>query len=248
MSEKVPRRILVVEDHAPLLGLIARTLQHDGHVVMAASSAARALAAMTDTLPDLIVSDIMMSGLDGYALVEQIRADPRTDLIPIVFLTARDTRKERIKGLQAGVDAYLTKPFEPEELIAVIENILTRVSRTHQRIARLPRHAGPDSQYSPWSGRGSSTKSAAESADDGGDAAGDLSPHAPAARLTKAEHRVATRVAQGLSNKDIAVQLSVSHRTVEMHLSNILAKKHLSNRVELALLVARKVANVDPSN
>ena len=131
----------------PLLELIGKSLEHAGYVVITARSAERALTAMVDTFPDLIVSDITMSGLDGYALVEEMRADPRTDLIPIVFLTARDTRKERIKGLHAGVDAYLTKPFEPEELIAVIDNILTRVRRTHRRVARLPRqsalHARP---------------------------------------------------------------------------------------------------------
>lgn len=236
MTSQVPRRILVVEDHAPLLGLIAKSLQHAGYVVITAGSAERALVAMADVLPELIVSDVMMPGLDGYALVDKIRTDPRTDLIPIVFLTAKATRKERIKGLHAGIDAYLTKPFEPEELVAVIENIFSRVRRTHRRVARLPRTVGesagsPDAESAPATPREPADVSSLDAS---------LPTPAPSSVLTKSEQRVASLVAQGLSNKEIASRVGVSHRTVEMHLSNILAKKNLANRVELALLIARE--------
>jgi len=82
----------------------------------------------------LIISDLRMPGMDGYKLARQLRGSPRTALVPIVFLTAKDETADRIEGFRAGVDAYLTKPFEPDELIAVVNGILNRVERTHSQI------------------------------------------------------------------------------------------------------------------
>ncbi len=75
--------------------------------------------------------------MDGYKLARQLRASERTSLVPIVFLTAKDETADRIEGFRAGIDAYLTKPFEPDELLAVVNAILNRVERTHSQIARL---------------------------------------------------------------------------------------------------------------
>jgi DNA-binding NarL/FixJ family response regulator len=148
-----------------------------------------------------------MPRMDGYRLARQLRSNPRTALVPIVFLTAKDESSERIAGIRSGVDAYLTKPFEPDELIAVIENILTRVERTHAEIARLV---------------SLNTREQIAFTDED---------------LTDAEERVAAAVASGLSNKEIASELRISVRTVENHISHILAKKHLDNRVEIACYV-----------
>jgi DNA-binding NarL/FixJ family response regulator len=172
------------------------------------------LERIAETIPDLIVSDIMMPGMDGFSLAAQIRANPRTDLIPIIFLTARETRQDRIAGFKVGIDAYLVKPFEPDELVAAIENILSRVSRTHRRVART---SNENIQTAP-----AARKSA------------------PVSDLTEAEERVANLVAKSLSNKEIAAQLNISVRTVEMHISNILSKKNWSNRVEIARFVIER--------
>lgn len=218
------KRLLVVEDNARLLKVIAVYLKKAGFEVMTARDGEDALLKLAETIPDLIVSDIMMPGIDGFAFVANVRSNPRTDLIPIIFLTAKERREDRIASFRAGVDAYLVKPFEPEELVAVIENFLSRVARTHQRVARasIPPVTETAKANAPASERHVGT----------GDAL-----------LTEAEERVARLVAQTLSNKEIAVQLRVSVRTVEMHISRILAKKGFSNRVEIArFIIQRKSA------
>ena len=207
------KRLLVVEDNARLLRVIAVYLEKSGFQIMTARDGDDALVRLAETIPDLIVSDIMMPGTDGFAFAASVRSNARTDLIPIVFLTAKDRREDRIAGFKAGVDAYLVKPFEPEELVAVIENILSRVSRTHRRVART---ANPPTN--PPS----------------------KSPAAAVSDLTEAEERVAALVAKTLSNKEIAAQLKISVRTVEMHISRILAKKHFSNRVEIARFIIER--------
>jgi len=207
------KRLLVVEDNSRLLRVIAVYLEKAGYEIMTARDGGDAIMRLAETIPDLIVSDIMMPGTDGFAFAANVRSNPRTDLIPIVFLTAKDTRADRIAGFKAGVDAYLIKPFEPEELVAVIENILSRVSRTHRRVARTssPSIILPEQTQT-----------------------------APACDLTEAEQRVALLVAKTLSNKEIAAQLGISVRTVEMHISRILAKNGFSNRVEIARFIIER--------
>jgi len=209
----VKKRLLVVEDNARLLRVIAVYLEKSGFEIMTARDGDDALVRLAETIPDLIVSDIMMPGTDGFAFAASVRSNARTDLIPIVFLTAKDRREDRIAGFKAGVDAYLVKPFEPEELVAVIENILSRVSRTHRRVART---ANPPTNPP--------SKSLVAAVSD----------------LTEAEERVAALVAKTLSNKEIAAQLKISVRTAEMHISRILAKKHFSNRVEIARFIIER--------
>ena len=201
------KRLLIVDDEPNLLRAVAACLRGEGYEVDTARSGEEALVHIAQRLPDLIVSDIRMPRMDGYAFARQLRGNPRTDLIPIVFLTAKAESSERIAGIRSGVDAYLTKPFEPDELIAVIENILARVERTHAEIARL---------------LGSNRRAPISFVDE---------------QLTDAEQRIAVAVASGLSNKDIAAELGVSVRTVENHISHILAKKNFDNRVEIARYV-----------
>jgi DNA-binding NarL/FixJ family response regulator len=131
------KRLLVVDDDPGLLRAVAETLRAEGYDVTTARRGAEALVRVAESLPDLIVSDIRMPGMDGYELVRNLRASARAKLIPIVFLTAKDETADRIAGFRTGVDAYLTKPFEPDELVAVIANILKRVESMHAEIARL---------------------------------------------------------------------------------------------------------------
>lgn len=214
------KRLLVVEDNARLLSAIVLCLRKAGYEVMTARSGEDALVRIAETIPDLIVSDIMMPGLNGFSLASNIRQNPRTDLIPIIFLTAKDTREDRIASFRVGVDAYLVKPFEPEELIAAIENILNRVARTHTRVARAAAVSA-------------ATASAVVVAGSIG-VAHSISTAAVELDLTEAEERVASLVAESLSNKEIAARLDLSVRTIEMHISHILSKKGWSNRVEIA--------------
>lgn len=201
------KQLLVVDDDPSLLLAVSETLRAEGHEVVTARRGSEAMVRVAESLPDLIITDIRMPGMDGYALVRNLRSAPRTRLIPIIFLTAKDETADRIAGFQTGVDAYVTKPFESEELIAIVKSILERVHRTHSDLARL---------------------------------FGDHDKRDELVRdedLTDAEWRVAEAVARGLSNKEIARELNLSLRTVEGHISRILDKKNLSNRVELALHV-----------
>lgn len=212
----MPKRLLVVDDEPNLLRAVAVCLRGEGYEVATARGGAEALRRLAEAVPDLIVSDIRMPGMDGYQMARQIRASSRTALVPIVFLTAKDETADRIEGFRSGVDAYLTKPFEPDELLAVITNILSRVERTHSEIARLI----------------------------GKEQAGDELLRVHDEDLTDAEERVAAAVARGLSNKEIAAEFGISVRTVENHISHILSKKSFSNRVEIARYVMERGQSV----
>ena len=205
------KQLLVVDDDPSLLLAVSETLRAEGYEVVTARRGAEAMVRVAEAMPDLIISDIRMPGMDGYALVRNLRASPRTRLIPIIFLTAKDETADRVEGFRTGVDAYLTKPFESEELIAIVSSILDRVRRTHSDLARM---------------FGEQEKDDIELIRD--------------EDLTDAEWRVAEAVARGLSNKEIAAELNLSLRTVEGHISRILDKKSLSNRVELALHVRER--------
>jgi len=200
------KRLLVVDDEPNLLRAVAACLKSEGYEVNTARSGREALMQLAGAVPDLLVSDIRMPGMDGYQLARQLRGSPRTALVPIVFLTAKDETVDRIEGFRAGVDAYLTKPFEPEELIAVVDGILSRVERTHSQIARLVDSTIAEDEPVTFQDE----------------------------QLTEAEDRVALAVSRGLSNKEIAAELEISVRTVENHISHILDKKGFSNRVEIA--------------
>ncbi len=207
------KRILVVDDETKLLRAVAVDLRGEGYDVVTARSGAEALALIAQRLPDLVVSDIRMPGMDGYQLARRLRENQRTAIIPVIFLTAKDTSADRIEGFRSGVDAYITKPFEPDELLVVIAGILRRVERTHAEIARIV---------------------------GGAEAAADPGPGFIDEDLTEAEARIAGAVARGLSNKEIAQEFLISVRTVEHHVRHILAKKNFSNRVELALHVKER--------
>ena len=203
------KRLLVVDDEPNLLRAVAACLKAENYEVSTARSGHEALMQLAESVPDLIISDIRMPGMDGYKLARQLRGSPRTALVPIVFLTAKDETADRIEGFRAGIDAYLTKPFEPDELIAVVNAILSRVERTHSQIARLVSSGNVEEPSLGFQDEA----------------------------LTDAENRVALAVSRGLSNKEIAAELEISVRTVENHISHILDKKGFSNRVEIARYV-----------
>jgi DNA-binding NarL/FixJ family response regulator len=205
------KRLLVVDDEPNLLRAVAACLKAAGYEVSTARSGREALLQLAEAVPDLVVSDIRMPVMDEYQLARQLRGSPRTALVPIVFLTAKDETVDRIEGFRAGIDAYLTKPFEPEELIAVVNGILNRVERTHTAIARLVGSREVEEE-----------------------------PTFRDEELTEAEERVALAVSRGLSNKEIAVTLAISVRTVENHISHVLDKKGFSNRVEIARFVLER--------
>jgi two-component system, OmpR family, phosphate regulon response regulator PhoB len=119
-------RVLVVEDESAIAELIAINVRHAGHEVTVATDAERAQAAVDRVLPDLVLLDWMLPGESGLQLARRWRGDPRTRELPIIMLTARSDEADKIGGLDAGADDYLTKPFSPKELLARMRALLRR--------------------------------------------------------------------------------------------------------------------------
>jgi len=122
----VPANILLVEDEPAIQELIAVNLEHAGHHVIRAADAEGALGIVRNALPDLMLVDWMLPGMSGVALARQMRQEERTKGIPIILLTARGTESDKVAGLEAGADDYVTKPFSPRELLARIKAVLRR--------------------------------------------------------------------------------------------------------------------------
>jgi two-component system, OmpR family, phosphate regulon response regulator PhoB len=118
--------ILVVEDEPQVQELVAVNLEHAGHRVLRAASAEEAENAIRNELPDVLVLDWMLPGDSGVSLARRLRADERTRDLPILMLTARAMEQDKVAGLEAGADDYLTKPFSPKELAARIKAVLRR--------------------------------------------------------------------------------------------------------------------------
>jgi two-component system phosphate regulon response regulator PhoB len=118
--------VLVVEDEPQIQELVAVNLEHSGHKVLRAASAEEAEAAIRKALPDVLVLDWMLPGESGPAFARRLRADERTRELPILMLTARAMEQDKVSGLEAGADDYLTKPFSPKELAARIKAVLRR--------------------------------------------------------------------------------------------------------------------------
>jgi signal transduction histidine kinase/ligand-binding sensor domain-containing protein/DNA-binding response OmpR family regulator len=133
-------RVLVVDDHADMRAYLRKHLA-PVYDVLEAGRGDDALAQIGVEMPDVIVSDVMMPGLDGYGLCQAVKANPDTNFIPVVLLTAKAGAESRLDGLEGGADDYLTKPFEPTELLARLRNLLLARERLKARFA--PRPASP---------------------------------------------------------------------------------------------------------
>jgi DNA-binding NarL/FixJ family response regulator len=170
--------------------------------------------------------------MDGYELVRQVRQKPEFRLLPVVFLTERSSTAERIKGYQSGCDLYLPKPFEMQELGAVIRNllerqmILTNIQFSSTNAARfssteaLPSQVQAPSLVKPYNDTGNAQQKAIAAKLENFD-------------LTKREQEVLDLLTKGRSNVEIGSKLHLSPRTVEKHVSNLLRKTATSKRAEL---------------
>jgi two-component system, OmpR family, response regulator len=120
------RRILVVDDEASITDLVSMALDLRGAEVEVAHTGAAALAAIHSFRPHLVVLDVMLPDLDGFEILEQLNADRPSAQTPVLFLTARDALDDRLRGLAAGGDDYMTKPFSIEEMLLRIDSVLRR--------------------------------------------------------------------------------------------------------------------------
>lgn len=118
------KRILVVDDEVYIVHILEFSLNMEGYEVISATSGEEALRKIAKEPPDLVVLDIMMPGMGGYEVCRHLRADERTQSIPIIFLSAKDSLCDRDQGLELGANAYITKPFGPRRLMDEIEGLL----------------------------------------------------------------------------------------------------------------------------
>jgi len=118
--------ILVVEDEPAIMELLKVNLVDAGYEVREAGDAETANVLLKESLPDLVLLDWMLPGQSGLAFAKQLRADPRTKELPVIMVTARTDEADRVAGLEAWVDDYVTKPFSPRELKARIKSVLRR--------------------------------------------------------------------------------------------------------------------------
>jgi class 3 adenylate cyclase/CheY-like chemotaxis protein len=127
--------VLVVDDQPQNVKLLADLLAVKGYAVVTAASGAEALEQVTSAPPDLVLLDVVMPGMSGYEVCQRIRADAATAMIPVIMVTALDPREERIRGLEAGADDFLTKPINQPELLARVRSLL-RIKSLYDTVAR----------------------------------------------------------------------------------------------------------------
>ncbi len=204
----MPLTILVADDEPGIRLSVSDYLQMAGYTVLTAETGKDALSMISAYQPHLLVTDITMPEMDGYDLVRQVRQQPAFRLLPVVFLTARTQTQERIRGYQAGCDVYLPKPFELDELAAVIRNLLDRVQILQTEQFR--------NQLQPEEKRGQQAAIIAQQLG-----------------LTSREQSVLALLLDGLSNAQIGDRLHLSARTIEKYVSSLLQKTAVHNRAEL---------------
>ena len=124
------KRILVVEDEAPIREMLCFVLEQKGYETVEAEDYADGLAKVREPYPELIVLDWMMPGGSGIQFIKQLKQDEVARQIPVVMLTARGEEEDKVRGLEAGADDYITKPFSPKELTARLHAVMRRVSPT----------------------------------------------------------------------------------------------------------------------
>ncbi|MBU6228339.1 MAG: response regulator transcription factor [Cyanobacteria bacterium REEB459] len=213
--------ILLVDDEPGLREAVQAYLEDSGFTVRTASNAQEGWSLLQQEIPDVLISDIMMPQVDGHAFLAQVREDVRFKGLPVVFLTARGMTRDRIQGYNSGCDAYLSKPFDPEELVAVVSNLITRRAAQTPESGDMPDIAVMARQIEEIKAmltqKGGITRVAADLHID----------------LTPREQSVLDLVAEGLMNKEIASRLDTSVRNVEKYVSRLFSKTGTNSRTEL---------------
>lgn len=217
---EVSAHLLLVDDEPGVREAVKEYLQDFGYTVQVASNANEAWQILEKSPPDLVISDIMMPQVDGYQFLKRLREDARFKALPVIFLTARGMTSDRIQGYQAGCDAYLPKPFDPEELEAIVENLLERRVAT----ARTDNNVDIEQLMREIAAIRSMLEQRSSVV---------TTPSPIRIDLTPREQSVLELVTQGLMNKEIARRLETSVRNVEKYVSRLFSKTGTNSRTEL---------------
>lgn len=214
----MPLQILVTDDDLTIRRLIKDCLELHGYSVILACDGQEALTLAQKYHPHLLISDIRMPYKDGYNLVKELRQNPHFRLLPVVFLTNKNSTQDKISGYQAGCDIYLPKPFQPEELSAIVRNLLDRSQIIQSELL----FSEIDNNKSKQSLSFINDNDVLSNNNFG---------------FTKREIEVLHLLIKGFSNLKIAEELYLSSKTVEKYVSNLLKKTDSANRTELVSFV-----------
>ena len=217
-----PIRLLLVDDEPGLRTAVKAYLDDEGFDVTTANDGEQGWQVAQELLPDVVITDVMMPRCDGYGLLQKLRADERLGGTPVIFLTAKGMTADRIAGFQAGCDDYIPKPFDPDELVARVRNVVRRQERLLAEAARFA-----DADIGSMARQISEIRTLLATGN---------SPRA----TTPAEHSFTPReasvlqlVAEGLMTKEIARRLETSIRNVEKYVSRLFIKTGTASRTEL---------------
>lgn len=204
-------QILLVDDDQYLRESVKSYLQEKGFQIILATNVSEAIQYLMKNIPDVLISDVVMPQISGYELINYVRSSDTLRDLPIILLTAKGMTQDRIKGYNLGCNAYLPKPFDPDELVSIINNLVfnknsEQASISNQKLNELIV----------------------------------LASKSFALQFTPRELSVLRLVVRGLPNREIAQVLFTSKRNVEKYVSRLLAKTKTRNRTELAQYILRK--------
>ncbi|ABX08118.1 response regulator transcription factor [Prochlorococcus marinus] len=219
---KLPR-ILLVDDEPGIRTAVQAYLEDEGFAVTTAIDGEEGWQKAQQIVPDVVISDVMMPRCDGYGLLKRLREDERLGGTPVIFLTAKGMTIDRTQGYQAGVDDYIPKPFDPDELIARVRNVVKRQERLLTEAARFA-----DTDVSQMAKQITEIRSMLTQGDKNNSKKDLIIPN-----FTPREESVLQLVAEGLMNKEIARKLETSIRNVEKYVSRLFIKTGTSSRTEL---------------
>nr|YP_010204063.1 hypothetical protein LK038_pgp118 [Ahnfeltia fastigiata]UAT97592.1 hypothetical protein Ahn.fas.Ore.pt_112 [Ahnfeltia fastigiata] len=205
------KHILLVDDDTSLRLSIESYLSSEGFTVKSFKDVKSALKFLYhNKKPDMIITDIMMANLNGYDFITILRGNIAFSNIPIIFLTAKGMTSDRIKGYNLGCNAYISKPFDPNELVSIVNSLFSNMNILQNSMSFAKNTEAKSNSIS------------------------DINFQFTSSKLTPRESSVFKLVIRGLMNKEIAAHLNLSLRNVEKYVSRLLKKTNTRNRTELA--------------
>ena len=219
-------RILLVDDEEPIRTAVGDFFVAQGYKVTTCADGAQALEVAHSQKPDCVVSDIRMPIMDGLELLEEIRSSELSDT-PVVLLSAKAMVQDRIHGYDAGADAYLTKPFSPEELVAIVDNLVQRSRNLRQEKEDLYGTITTSDLLQDL------TEIKDLLQNKGGGGIGNGWVRKTNVFLSKDERAVLELISKGKMTKEIASQTHLSTRRIEQLLTGMFRKTGVKNRTEL---------------